>query len=463
MAEMVHTVTESVRPRRNTVRREPHFQIKPIFDALEVASVEYCLLRGQDELHDDANNLEIDLLVHPSRFRALAGVAAKLGFVEWPAWGHFPHKFFLTYDEPHGRWIKLDVVTALYYGNPIRRYRVDLVESCLQSRRKELVYQLAPVHEFLTLFLHGLIDKAKIRESQRQRLKELRRVIEQDEALVQQVSAYIDELCSPFVDWHYVKRVLAEEKWESLLKHRVGITRRFFFNQPVISFTRSLLTRTIRKCRPLFFALFRRGISVALLAPDGAGKSTLAAALQQDLFLRARLIYMGTNLRASNLNLPTTKWFKAKIKSPEFERLGLFKIIIKALNYLNRLAEQWFRLLVSKAYRLKGRIVVYDRYVYDSYLATKTNKIGKKLRRWLLRSMYPHPDLVVLLDAPGELLFRRKGEHSPEVLERQREVFLSLQDKIPNMVVVDASLTAAEVQQQVTAAIWKRYCERFAQ
>ena len=88
-------------------------------------------------------------------------------------------------------------------------------------------------------------------------------------------------------------------------------------------------------------------------------------------------------------------------------------------------------LAVARYHVLRGRFVIYDRYVYDSWLAPRVRSVHKRIRRWLLDSACPAPDLVVLLDAPGELLYRRKGEHSVEWIEQQRQGYLSLADRVP--------------------------------
>jgi GTPase SAR1 family protein len=49
-------------------------------------------------------------------------------------------------------------------------------------------------------------------------------------------------------------------------------------------------------------------MAVALLAPDGAGKTTLAHALRYGFYLSTRYMYMGTNPTSSTLTLPTTRW-----------------------------------------------------------------------------------------------------------------------------------------------------------
>jgi len=61
--------------------------------------------------------------------------------------------------------------------------------------------------------------------------------------------------------------------------------------------------------------------SVALIGPDGAGKTTLTAQLQQWATIPVKCLYMGVNIEASNHALPTPAWWNTssagKIRNPE--------------------------------------------------------------------------------------------------------------------------------------------------
>ena len=56
--------------------------------------------------------------------------------------------------------------------------------------------------------------------------------------------------------------------------------------------------------------------TVAVIGPDGAGKSTVTQQVLKQLDLPLKYIYMGVNLESSNLVLPTTRLIL------ELKRLG---------------------------------------------------------------------------------------------------------------------------------------------
>jgi hypothetical protein len=135
----------------------PSSFINEVFSALDKAGTQYCLLREYDDSARSKGNIEIDLLVSPNDLPMLPSILAGKGFGRLPSWGHAPHHFFVAYDEWRGRWVKLDVVTALRYGRPIRKFDVDLAETCLGERQHKIPHTLSPENEFITLLLHCLL------------------------------------------------------------------------------------------------------------------------------------------------------------------------------------------------------------------------------------------------------------------------------------------------------------------
>jgi len=434
-----------------------------VFAALERKQIRYCLLRGYAELSIASVHKEIDLLVCSDDLRLFAATVSELGFVRFPAWGHAPHHFFVAFDEPSGRWHKLDVVTDLVYGRPIRYLRLDLARQCMkESVAIDAVRMLAPENELLTLLVHQILDKGAIPEERRACLRSLKHIVASDARLLAKTRRYLELHMPSIIDWKFITQAIDDEDWGRLLSQQRSITRALFWSDPLGNVWRSVRSRLLRRLRSLLFMMSRHGVSMALLAPDGAGKSTLAGTLSGDNILRAKIVYMGGNLEFSTVGLPTTSWLRRRVRSLRDVRSGGKGFPLRAANFFNRLTEQWLRCFVGLYYKWTGRFVVFDRYVYDALQSAPPRTMWQRLRRALLVKTCPEPDVVVLLDAPGEVLFARKGEHSPERLERQRQVLLALQGRLSNMVIVDATRSAEEVRREVSAILWNRYKTRAA-
>jgi thymidylate kinase len=78
------------------------------------------------------------------------------------------------------------------------------------------------------------------------------------------------------------------------------------------------------------------------------------------------------------------------------------------------------------------------------------------VKRWLMHAGGVRPDLVLVLDAPGEVLYARKGEHSPDQLERMRRAYAALGGGGTEVVVIDAARDARAVRRTVTSLLWAR-------
>jgi hypothetical protein len=96
---------------------------------------------------------------------------------------------------------------------------------------------------------------------------------------------------------------------------------------------------------------------------------------------------------------------------------------------------------------------LYDRHFALDFAPEITppgpESLDRRIHNWCLRRLYPLPHLVIFLDAPGALLFARKGELTIEELERRRQGFLKLGARIPGFVRVDASQPLAQVYADV--------------
>lgn len=230
----------------------------------------------------------------------------------------------------------------------------------------------------------------------------------------------------------------------------------------------------------------RRGIhdrvsTVALIGPDGTGKTTIAKALVSSGAVPMRYLYMGMSIESSNLALPTSRLIhRIKLRAhkrslrqsgqPSPEDLNLHGLehradrrgrIGAAARLVHWLAEETYRQMVSWAYQRRGYLVVYDRhFIFDDLPGPSarlaTRRLTDRIHNWFLYTLYPRPDLVILLDAPVEVLYSRKQEVPPWYLQQNREQLLEKREYAPKWIQVDASKPLAEVIETVSAAVHSR-------
>jgi thymidylate kinase len=404
-----------------------------VFAALDDASVRWCLLRG--DAHDrppDGSGGDVDLLV--ARADLPRAVAALKGrhLVPLAAYGRGSHRFFLGFDPDRGAFIELDIVTELAFG-PHFVLHTGAEMDCLDGRGREgTAWLLRREDEFWALLLHCVLDKRTVDEQHAERLSQLAGFASLDSPLVAAWPEQTDLLAA-------LLTAAQAGDWGMAVRQGAGLGR-LLRRRERIRVARRLVGAVILRAaeRPLQ-AWSRRGIGVALLGPDGAGKSTLARGIESSFYFPVRCVYMGL-------------WARREAVSSK-PRVVL-EIAFRPLVI-------WRRYLESLRHRSLGRLVVFDRYVYDAMLPPTGPLVRlKRLYFWLLSRLCPAPRLVLVLDVPGRVMHLRKGEHDAAQLEADREHFRQLLGRLSNAERVDANRPADVVLADVLDRIWRRYADR---
>ncbi len=225
--------------------------------------------------------------------------------------------------------------------------------------------------------------------------------------------------------------------------------------------------------------------SVALIGGDGAGKTTVARHLTTNAELRAKYLYLGMSAQSGDHLLPLSRLVLA-LRRRAYRRATLRNTgetppsrHIPAAHYeysneqrsswwiaarlVNRFVEAWYRQLISAYFQLRGYLVVYDRHLlFDAGSLDPGHaslRAAERAYHWLMRTFYPRPDLVILLDASGEVLHGRKGEATPGYLDKERAMYLAQAAAAPAFVRLDATKPLDEVLRDAQAAV-AEHCGR---
>lgn len=409
-----------------------HPRLAAGFESLNESGARWCLLRGRENLR--APSGDVDLLLHPDDAREGRRALAHAGFAPVRIWGGGTQNFFLAWDRETDLWLYVHAVTEISFG---RYFGLRIPATTGIFERSESIGGIPmPCGDdrFWITLLHALMDKGRLRESHRTALAQLASSARPDG----EIARFVDRVAQPKSAASILTAARAG-RWDEIEAMAQALSSRWNRLDPSAR-VRALQHRSSLVATKLAEIVTRRGVSVALLAPDGAGKSTLAESLATSLYFPVRRFYLG-------------------LEGGRFAGSNPSKL--PGLGFLRRLFHVWGSYFQAQYHQARRRFIIYDRYPYEALLPGPSRSGAlSRARRSLLGHSLPAPDLIVVLDAPGEVLHRRKPEHPIERLDRDRESYRVLARRLPRTVVVDATRPLEEVRRDVTEGVWLAYRRR---
>jgi thymidylate kinase len=199
------------------------------------------------------------------------------------------------------------------------------------------------------------------------------------------------------------------------------------------------------------------GLLMAVMGPDGAGKSTLIEHLVQAVgpaFQHHRIFHWR----------PMLLWrrkSKCDTSKPHGQRQHSCSWSIARLSA--HLLDYWLGYwLVIRPLLARSGLVVFDRYFDDVLIDPKRYRYGGPL--WLariLQRVIPKPDLVLVLDASEKVLLSRKQEVAPEELRRQRQLYSRCVKGATGTRVISAADSVSHVVAEAATAVIEQLSRRF--
>jgi thymidylate kinase len=194
---------------------------------------------------------------------------------------------------------------------------------------------------------------------------------------------------------------------------------------------------------------------LAVVGPDGAGKSTFIELLHHrlcDVMVKdapdVRILHFRPNLIPNIRRLfggknydATKEEFTSPHRAPPAGGLSSFF----------RLAYYWFDYFVGYWLQIRrrcvaGSIFIFDRYCYDFIVDPRRSRIG--LPAWIAGvfvGLTPRPDTVFFLNCDADTIYKRKQELPLNEIERQLQAFRALAQNSKNFITLDATKSPDEL------------------
>jgi len=193
------------------------------------------------------------------------------------------------------------------------------------------------------------------------------------------------------------------------------------------------------------------GFIVAILGPDGSGKTTVIEHLEAEFapaFRGVRRFHLRPHFGRSSGGAP--------VSNPHAqEPRGGFTSFLKIGMFLADYWSSWLREVMPS--KLRSSLIVFDRYYHDLLVDRRRYRLPERfaLPRWI-SPLIPQPDLWLVLDAPAEKLVARKGEISMESARCLTAAYAALADRLPNAVIIDSGGSIEETLQAAVRAVRER-------
>jgi thymidylate kinase len=209
------------------------------------------------------------------------------------------------------------------------------------------------------------------------------------------------------------------------------------------------------------------GIVVAVLGPDGAGKSSVINGTLNNLAVKFREVKKlhwrpGVLPQLSALlgrSKSENDFIVANPHSPK-ERSRLSSFLRWTYYSSDYIIGYYFKILPMK---IRTTAVIMDRYYYD--IIVDPVRYGFNLPLWVVKSilpLIPKPDLTIYLDNNPEELYKRKQELPVHELKRQVKAWREVIPKLPNPRIVTTDKPIEDVVHEITKLVLEKRAEMTA-
>jgi thymidylate kinase len=420
-----------------------------LFGGLDKNDIRYCVLHSYGELPETLSS-DLDIAVHPAdaaRVLSLYRSLQQQGYRVIQVLNYFVNAYYFVFfwtDGPVINSAAVDIILEHRRGGLI----APTGQSLVSGRRKQRMYWVpAPEAEF-TYLLAKKTWKGTAPPQQASRLK----------ALVEQLGQPTAERLAGHLFQSQLKVRVVEacvngQLNELLGKIRTQTWKTSFWQNPfrLGAYVLSDICRRLRRW------IQPTGLFVTFMGLDGVGKSTLirqVVSVVSPAFRRQRVFHWRPNVLWRRKTAGDTS---QPHRCPERSSwLSVAKVLAYVLDYW---VGYWF---VIRPFLARSGLVVFDRHFDDLLIDAKRYRYGGPL--WaiqVLRCLIPKPDLILILDAPTEVILSRKQEVAVEEVQRQTALYVKYHHDTPSSQLIDASAPVARVTSDASQAILEYLAQRF--
>lgn len=426
--------------------------VTAVFRSWQDAGIDFLVLRNYEGLPSFISN-DVDVLLTSAQLRAaedtLLSTARAAGF-RLHNRAEFATLAFYFSGESSNTQVHFDLFTALKW----RSFDFLSCEDFLERKISGELFSVPhPAHEAATNLLATMIYTGKVKAKYKSSITSGFR---NERAVANSLMAqtYGPRLADFVVD------AGAKEAWAQL-EAATSALRRALIGRQLTRHPLSTFASFLKDGARLFKRIVHPpGLGVVFCGADGSGKSTVGRAIVEGLsptfsLLKSRQfhwkppVFSGKRIAARGPTAsPHAKPPRNAFLSSIYFGIHLFEFILGS------------RLRI-RPIMFRGGLVLIDRYYYDFFVDQRRYRLNVPL--FLVRFgcvLVKRPDMILLLDAPADILQSRKQEVPLLETQRQRDAYLSLVRRLPNSHIINAAQTPEKVASDCIKRILDYMAER---
>ena len=205
---------------------------------------------------------------------------------------------------------------------------------------------------------------------------------------------------------------------------------------------------------------------VAVLGPDGVGKTTICEGLKKrinDFPFKREKQYHGhfgffPELGEMYSLIRGKKILEQDKAAIQEKPIGFLRAILHLFYYGLEFFLSWPLVFWLK---IRGNLIIFDRYFYD-FIATKTHR---EIPFWMfsvIARIIPRPDIIFTIEAKPETICGRKKDLSLKEIERQLEAFRDPRiAKISPVILINGEKTPDLILNDIEEEIMKNLAKKY--
>ena len=421
-----------------------------IFECLNNQGLDYCIQNGYQKM-PEFYPTDIDIFYQNATEEDLDEVInmitkkTGLKIIQKIAMGYYHFVYWLTPELPEpGFQLELDFQSELSKKSmPHYFIPTKLLERKIKYKNFYIPY---PTDEIIYTILRRTVKHnfTEIHLATITKAFQTSPAIESE--LRNELPTHIVEIITQIIKTQSIKTF--EDNYQNLYSYVLQISKK---NNTIIkrisqwyyNFSRMLPLRFFKPC----------GMDIALLAPDGGGKSTILNALKEygiTSFAGVERKYIRPGLfRNIGQYKPNAQPEMTDNPNPHGRKPdGSLKAWIRFLIYLIDFTLGYFIKVVPLKWQRK--LIVFDRYYYDYYV--DMYRYHYSLPKWtpyFFSFLIPAPTVTFILCAPADVIYNRKKELTLDETKRQCLAFEGVAKKTKNAILINVDRPITEIVNEI--------------